>query len=196
MAVDPSGEVVAAGSLDSFDIHIWSVQTGQLLDQLSGHEGPISSLAFTPNGGSLVSGSWDHTARIWSIFGRTQTSEPLQLQADVLGVAVRPDSEQLAVSTLDGQLTFWSLSEAEQVSGLDGRRDVSGGRKVTDRRTAANVSGTKSFGTIQYSTDGSCLLAGGSSKYICLYSVSTMVLLKKVHRQRKPFIVWDTGVPQ
>ncbi|KAI0448738.1 periodic tryptophan protein 2 [Xylaria acuta] len=179
MAVDPSGEVVAAGSLDSFDIHIWSVQTGQLLDQLAGHEGPISSLAFAPNGGLLASGSWDRTARVWSIFGRTQTSEPLQLQADVLDVAVRPDSEQLAVSTLDGQLTFWSISEAEQVSGLDGRRDVSGGRKVTDRRTAANVSGTKSFGTIRYSTDGSCLLAGGSSKYICLYSVSTMVLLKK-----------------
>ncbi|OAQ98346.1 hypothetical protein LLEC1_07870, partial [Akanthomyces lecanii] len=97
MAVDPSGEVVAAGSLDSFDIHIWSVQTGQLLDQLSGHEGPVSSLAFAPNGDSLVSGSWDRTARIWSIFSRTQTSEPLQLQADVLDIAVRPDSLQLAI---------------------------------------------------------------------------------------------------
>ncbi|KAI0598168.1 WD40-repeat-containing domain protein [Biscogniauxia sp. FL1348] len=179
MAVDPSGEVVAAGSLDSFDIHIWSVQTGQLLDRLAGHEGPICSLAFAPNGGLLVSGSWDRTARMWSIFGRTQTSEPLQLQADVLDIAVRPDSAQLAISTLDGQLTFWSISDAEQVSGLDGRRDVSGGRKITDRRTAANVSGTKSFSTIRYSTDGSCLLAAGSSKYICLYSVSTMVLLKK-----------------
>jgi periodic tryptophan protein 2 len=178
MAVDPSGEVVAAGSLDSFDIHIWSVQTGQLLDQLSGHEGPVSALAFAPNGDSLVSGSWDRTARIWSIFSRTQTSEPLQLQADVLNIAVRPDSLQLAVSTLDGQLTFWSM-EAEQVAGLDGRRDVSGGRKVTDRRTAANVAGTKSFNSIRYSTDGSCLLAGGNSKYICLYSVTTMVLLKK-----------------
>ena len=115
---------------------------------------------------------------IWSIFSRTQTSEPLQLQADVLNVAVRPDSLQLAVSTLDGQLTFWSM-EAEQVAGLDGRRDVSGGRKVTDRRTAANVAGTKSFNSIRYSTDGSCLLAGGNSKYICLYSVTTMVLLKK-----------------
>ncbi|KAI1639749.1 WD40-repeat-containing domain protein [Biscogniauxia mediterranea] len=179
MAVDPSGEVVAAGSLDSFDIHIWSVQTGQLLDRLAGHEGPVCSLAFAPNGSLLVSGSWDRTARMWSIFGRTQTSEPLQLQADVLDIAVRPDSAQLAISTLDGQLTFWSISDAEQVSGLDGRRDVSGGRKITDRRTAANVSGTKSFATIRYSTDGSCLLAAGSSKYICLYSVSTMVLLKK-----------------
>lgn len=178
MAVDPSGEVVAAGSLDSFDIHIWSVQTGQLLDQLSGHEGPVSSLAFAPNGDSLISGSWDRTARIWSIFNRTQTSEPLQLQADVLDITVRPDSLQLAISTLDGQLTFWNM-EAEQVAGVDGRRDVSGGRKITDRRTAANVAGTKAFNSIRYSTDGSCIIAGGNSKYICLYSVTTMVLLKK-----------------
>ncbi|KAH6707473.1 periodic tryptophan protein-like protein 2 [Leptodontidium sp. MPI-SDFR-AT-0119] len=179
LAVDPSGEVVCAGSLDSFDIHIWSVQTGQLLDRLSGHEGPVSSLAFAPNGSVVVSGSWDHTVRIWSIFDRTQTSEPLQLQADVLDVAFRPDSLQLAVSTLDGQLTFWSVSEAEQQSGVDGRRDVSGGRKITDRRTAANAAGTKSFSSIKYSADGQCVLAGGNSKYICLYSVDSLVLLKK-----------------
>lgn len=179
IAVDPSGEVVAAGSLDDFDIHIWSVQTGQLLDQLNGHEGPVSSLAFAPTGGNLVSGSWDRTVRIWSVFGRTQTSEPLQLQADVLSVTVRPDGRQIAVSTLDGQLTFWSLSEATQEGGMDGRRDVSGGRKATDRRIAANVAGTKSFGTIAYSTDGTVLVAGGNSKFICLYAVETGVLLRK-----------------
>ncbi|KUJ17373.1 periodic tryptophan protein-like protein 2 [Mollisia scopiformis] len=179
LAVDPSGEVVCAGSLDSFDIHIWSVQTGQLLDRLSGHEGPVSSLAFAPNGGVVISGSWDHTVRIWPIFDRTQTSEPLQLQADVLDVAFSPDSRQLAVSTLDGQLTFWSVSEAEQQAGVDGRRDVSGGRKITDRRTAANAAGTKAFSTIRYSADGTCLLAAGNSKYICLYSVDSQVLLKK-----------------
>ncbi|KAI4744504.1 periodic tryptophan protein-like protein 2 [Aureobasidium sp. EXF-12298] len=179
IAVDPSGEVVAAGSLDSFDIHIWSVQTGQLLDKLSGHEGPVSTLAFAPNGGALVSGSWDHTVRIWSIFARTQTSEPLQLQADVLCVTVRPDSKQIAVSTLDGQLTFWNLSEGTQEAGFDGRRDVSGGRKLTDRQTAANASGTKSFNSISYSADGSVVVASGNSKYICLYDVMSGVLLHK-----------------
>lgn len=179
VAVDPSGEVVCAGSLDSFDIHIWSVQTGQLLDQLSGHEGPVSSLAFAASGDVLVSGSWDHTVRLWSIFGRTQTSEPLQLQADVLDVALRPDSKQIAVSTLDGQLTFWSVSEANQEAGVDGRRDVSGGRKTSDRRTAANVAGTKSFNSIVYSADGTCIIAGGNSKYICLYEVRSGTLLKK-----------------
>ncbi|KAF2801740.1 WD40 repeat-like protein [Mytilinidion resinicola] len=179
LAVDPSGEVICAGSIDSFDIHIWSVQTGQLLDQLTGHEGPVSSLAFAPDSSALVSGSWDHTVRIWSIFARTQTSEPLQLMADVLCVAFRPDSKQIAVTTLDGQLTFWSVSEASQQNGIDARRDVSGGRKLTDRRTAANVAGTKSFTTVTYSADGTCVLAGGNSKYICLYDVQSGVLAKK-----------------
>ncbi|KAI9674623.1 MAG: hypothetical protein M1829_003705 [Trizodia sp. TS-e1964] len=179
LAVDPSGEVVCAGSHDSFDVHIWSVQTGQLLDQLSGHEGPISSLSFAPSGGTLVSGSWDHTVRIWNIFGRTQTSEPLHLQSDVLSVAFSPNSSQIAVSTLDGQLTFWSVSNAEQSLGIDGRRDVSGGRKVSDRRTAANAAGTKSFNAVTYSADGTCVLAGGNSKYICLYDVQSAALIKK-----------------
>ena len=179
VAVDPSGEIVCAGSLDSFDIHIWSVQTGQLLDHLSGHEGPVASLAFAPSADIIVSGSWDHTVRIWSIFARTQTSEPIHLQADVLHVAFRPDSKQVAVSTLDGQLTFWSVSGASQEAGVDGRRDVSGGRKISDRRTAANVTGTKSFNCIAYSADGSCIIAGGNSKYACLYNVQSGTLIKK-----------------
>ncbi|KAL8972750.1 MAG: hypothetical protein Q9183_000365 [Haloplaca sp. 2 TL-2023] len=179
LAVDPSGDVVCAGSLDSFHIHIWSVQTGQLLDQLSGHEGPVSSLAFAPSGGILISGSWDHTVRMWNIFDRTQTSEALQLQADITDLTIRPDSKQIAVATLDGQLTFWSVAEATQSASLEGRRDVSGGRKISDRRTAANAPGSKSFNCISYSADGSCILAGGNSKYICLYDVLSGSLLKK-----------------
>lgn len=179
LAVDPSGEVVAAGSHDTDAIFIWSVQTGQLLDQLAGHEGPVSTLAFTPDGQNLISGSWDNTVRIWSIFARTQSSEPLTLTANVLTLAVRPDSKQIAVATLDGQLSFWHIADAAQTGTLDGRRDISGGRKLSDRRTAANVADTKSFETLAYSADGSCILAAGKSKYICLYEATSGMLLKK-----------------
>lgn len=179
LAIDPSAEIVCAASHDSFDVHLWSVQTGALLDRLSGHEGPVSSLAFTPDGRYLVSGSWDRTIRVWSVFDRSQTSEALQLTSDLLCVAIRPDSAQIAASTLDGSISFWNLNTSIQESGLDGRRDVSGGRTLTSRRTAASTPGTKSFNCITYSSDGSCLLAAGSSKYICLYATSTLTLIKK-----------------
>jgi periodic tryptophan protein 2 len=179
VAIDPSAEIVCASSHDSFDIHLWNVQTGQLLDRLAGHEGPISTLAFSPDGSTLTSGSWDRTIRLWSIFSRTQSSEPLQLTSDLLCITIRPDSAQLAAATLDGQLTFWTLSTSTQSSVLDARRDISGGRSLTSRRTAANSPGTKQFTTITYSADGSCLLAAGNSKYICLYAVSTLTLVKK-----------------
>ncbi|KAI5286470.1 hypothetical protein KEM52_001987, partial [Ascosphaera acerosa] len=179
LAVDPSGEVVCAGSHDSFDIHVWSVQTGQLLDRLAGHEGPVASLAFSADGAYLVSGSWDKTVRLWSVFGRTQTSEPLHLQADVLCVAFRPDGRQIAAASLDGQITFWSVDDAAQQRAIDGRRDVSGGRRVSDRRTAAASAATKAFNSIAYSADGSCLLAAGNSKYICFFDVTTGALCKK-----------------
>lgn len=32
LAVDSSGEIVSAGSQDSFEIYIWSMQSGRLLD--------------------------------------------------------------------------------------------------------------------------------------------------------------------
>jgi len=62
LALDASSELVVAGSEDSYEIFLWSLQTGKLLDVLSGHEGPVTSVAFSPSQpGHLASGSWDKT---------------------------------------------------------------------------------------------------------------------------------------
>lgn len=179
LAVDPSGEVVCAGSLDDFDIHLWSVQTSQLLDRLQGHEGPVSSLSFGYEGGLLASASWDKTVRIWSIFGRSTHVEPMQMSSDVLAIAMRPDSKQVAVSTLDGTITFWDVGAGKEEGQVDGKEDLAGGRHSTDRFSAKNSARSKYFTTLCYSADGSIVLAGGNSKYICLYDVSNEVLLRK-----------------
>jgi periodic tryptophan protein 2 len=172
LAVDPSGEVVAAGSTDSFEVFLWSVQTGKLLDVLAGHEGPISSLAFSPSGANqLASGSWDRTVRVWNVFGRSRAVDPLSLTSDVLALAFRPDGRELAASTLDGQITFFDIQESKQTNVIDGRKDVSGGRKVDDRVSAANSSSGKAYNSLAYTADGQCVLAGGNSKYVVLYDV-------------------------
>lgn len=174
LAVDPSGEVVAAGSTDSFEIYLWSVQTGKLLDILTGHEGPVCALDFSPAGvNQLASGSWDRSIRIWNVFGRSRAVEPVEVNSDVLAVAFRPDGKEICASTLDGQVTIFSVAQEglKQVNTIEGRKDVAGGRKMGDRTTAANSTSGKSYNSIAYSADGRCVLAGGNSKYVALYDV-------------------------
>lgn len=179
LAVDPSGEVVAAGSTDSFQIFMWSVQTGKLLDILSGHEGPVSSLSFSPIGNILASASWDKSVRTWNVFDRSHAVEPFQLNSDVLALSFSPDGKELAASSLDGQITFFNVLEGKQTNVIEGRKDISGGRKADDRMTAANSSSGKSFNSLAYTADGSCILAGGNSKYVVLYDVRDGVMVKK-----------------
>ncbi|KAJ7064813.1 quinon protein alcohol dehydrogenase-like superfamily [Mycena amicta] len=172
LAVDPSGEVVAAGSTDSFEIFMWSVQTGKLLDILTGHEGPISALDFSPSGANqLASGSWDRTIRVWNVFGRSRAVEPLTISSDVLAVAFRPDGKELAASSLDGQIAFFDVEQGKQTNLIEGRKDISGGRKADDRVSAANSTSGKAYNSLAYTADGKCILAGGNSKYVVLYDV-------------------------
>ncbi|KAI5887131.1 WD40 repeat-like protein [Schizophyllum commune H4-8] len=171
IAVDPSGEVVAAGSSDSFEVFMWSVQTGRLLDILTGHEAPVCALDFAPSGvNQLASGSWDRTVRVWNVFGRSHAVEPISLSSDVLAVAYRPDGRELAVATLDGQITLFD-ADGKQTNAIQGRTDIAGGRRQDDRITAANNASGKAFTSLAYTADGRCILAGGNSKYVVLYDV-------------------------
>ena len=61
-------QVVCAGTLDTFQIYVWAVRTGRLLDVLAAHEAPIAQLAFSPSQSLLASCSWDHTVRTWDVF--------------------------------------------------------------------------------------------------------------------------------
>ncbi|CAM9890239.1 unnamed protein product, partial [Choristocarpus tenellus] len=68
LALDPSGELVVAGAMDPFEVYVWSLQTGRLLDVLAGHEAPLSELSFSPNQGVLATASWDGTVKLWDVY--------------------------------------------------------------------------------------------------------------------------------
>ena len=66
-----------------------------------------------------------------------------QLPNVVVAVTARPDGQEVAVATLDGQLTFWNISSAVQSHSIEGRKDLGGGRKATDRMTAKTSASSK-----------------------------------------------------
>ncbi|KAH9625045.1 hypothetical protein KSS87_020798, partial [Heliosperma pusillum] len=179
LTADQSGEVICAGTLDSFEIFVWSMKTGRLLDVLSGHEGPVHGLMFSPTTAILASSSWDKTVRLWDVFEGKGSVETFQHVHDVLTVVYRPDGKQLASSTLDGLISFWDPLDGVLMYTIEGRRDIAGGRLMTDRRSAANSTSGKYFTTLCYSADGSYILAGGNSKYICMYDIAEQVLLRR-----------------
>ena len=56
---------MASGSEDNV-ARIWNLRTGHTAN-LSGHEGPVRHVAFSPDGSSLLTASQDKTARIWDV---------------------------------------------------------------------------------------------------------------------------------
>ena len=176
LAADSSGDVICAGALDPFKVYVWALQTGKLLDVLAGHESPIASLSF--KGSTLASTSWDGTLKLWDVYSSTCT-ETLEHGCDVLAVAFRPDGQELCTAAVNGQIYVWDVESGGQKGVIEGRRDLGGGKESGGLRGGKAQDDTKCFTTLMYTSDGSCIMAGGRSKYVCVYSVSTRVLVKK-----------------
>ena len=179
LVADGSGEIICAGAMEPYEIYVWSMRNGQLLDVLTGHEGPVCDLAFSPTDSLLVSASWDRTIGLWEPYKSTVAKERFKHKSDVLSVAFRPDGEQICAATLDGQLSFWDVKQGKQDGYIQGRRDITGGRRQSDTRSATLSSQGKCFTSVTYTADGTCVLAGGRSKFVCIYQVGQRVLLKK-----------------
>lgn len=178
LAVDASGEIVCAGALDPFTIYVWALQTGQLLDELTGHEGPIACLDFSQGTSVLASGSWDGTCKLWNVY-ENKCIETVEHGCDCLAVAFRPDGKEVCTAATNGNIYFWDVETGAQTGVIEGKRDISGGRLTTDAVTADKSSRSKHFTTVTYSADGTLILAGGHSKYACIYSVTSKILVKR-----------------
>ncbi len=80
---------------------------------LSGHSSFVNSLAISPDGKILASGSWDKTIKIWNL----ETGEfigTLTGHSDrVNSVAISGDGKMLASGSSDETIKFWNLHSGE-----------------------------------------------------------------------------------
>ena len=68
---DEDGRWIATAGEDS-TVKVWDSHTGSLVRNFLGHTGLVTSLAFSPNGWRLYSGSRDTTVKVWDL---TQLSD-------------------------------------------------------------------------------------------------------------------------
>ena len=110
--------------------------------RLARHTSSVSSVAFSPNGRLLATGSTDWTAKVWDLAsGKLRHSLDGHREA-VLAVAFAPDGRTLATSCRDGKARLW---------------DVAAG---TERRALLSHAGAA--GPLVFLPDGRSLITGGA----------------------------------
>jgi hypothetical protein len=110
VAFSPDGMMIATGRHSEGPVLLWLVGDGGVTaaGELEGHAGGVLALAFAPgpDGGTLVTGGYDRTVRVWSgATGPAARSEPLTDPADqaaggttVREIQISPDGRSLLVA--------------------------------------------------------------------------------------------------
>jgi WD40 repeat protein len=78
-----------------------------------GHSDRVYSVAFTRDGTQLISGSFDHTLKIWQL-ANGQCRQTLAGHTNgIYSLAVSPDGQHLVTGSLDHTIKLWELATGD-----------------------------------------------------------------------------------
>jgi WD40 repeat protein/DNA-binding SARP family transcriptional activator len=156
VAVGAGGVIATAGSDRA--IRLWQLPRPNAIAVLHGHEDDVIGLAFDRSGQRLVSGSLDHTARVWAVHAQAGASLVQAELCHVLRgpeiglywVAMSPDGRQVVTNTWNMEMCWWNADTGEQIAdpaltplrgmgvifSRDGKRMAIANRKTIEIRDA------------------------------------------------------------
>ena len=129
LVFSPSGETLATASEDK-NIKLWSINNGECLATLSGHEEAVNCIAFRPDGKVLASYSDDLTIKLWDLRDITKISlaatipgddnaviKPVSSARRLLfpeGLVFSPDGKTLASASAYHTVKLWDVSYSDR----------------------------------------------------------------------------------
>jgi WD40 repeat protein len=136
-----------------------------------GHSGWVTSIAFTPDGQRLASGSRDETVKFWEVPSGEQLNTVARKIRGVEALAFSRDGHLLAAENSADAVTVWDATTGQELR--------------TFRGNPSSPPGTSWVYSIAFSPDGHWLAAGVDDKTVRLWDVQTgQVVRDIVGRQR------------
>ena len=129
MLFSPDSKTLATVRAGMIGVFLWDVATGTHKMTLEGYTNSSDSasfgdsIAFSPDGKTLVSGSRERVIPFWDVStGKLKTT--LEGHAgEVTSVAFSPDGKILVSGCSDGRIHFWNVATGEREAILSGHRN-------------------------------------------------------------------------
>ncbi len=153
----PDGNTIAtAGGWSDNVVQLWDAQTGAHKTTLSGHTQEVNSIAYSPDGSIIASGSKDGVVRLWdvatgkqkAVLARTSWIHFLLpwLSPSVNAVAYSPDANTIAAVSVDYTLRLWDTQTTKLKTTLTGHTGpVNAVVYSPDGKMIATVGGWKDY---------------------------------------------------
>jgi hypothetical protein len=99
---------------------LWDANSGQELQTLKGHALAVLSVAFSPDGKRLATGSDDRTVKLWDAQSGQELGSMNGHSSEVWGVAFSPDGSRLASASSDRTVKVWDTVSGQELRTLKG----------------------------------------------------------------------------
>jgi WD40 repeat protein len=96
-------------------------QTPEVVTRLKGHDDAVYSVAYSPDGKYLVTGSLDHTLKLWDVAAGKEIKTyggKTGHQKMVLAVTFSPDGQMIASGSADNTLKVWDVPVSSPIRSL------------------------------------------------------------------------------